>query len=116
VSTPITLDMKIPNGLDGWTLAEAVEGMKWQGLTGLLENTPEEISEQVLLFTWAVRDGQAPTNGQVLAAYYEAASEELDKAYYDEDALTPSQYRYRMGVVKRLVFRKARPAFPVAAR
>ncbi|MFF3665402.1 hypothetical protein [Microtetraspora malaysiensis] len=101
----ITLDMKIPNGCEGWTLTEAVEAMKQRGLTGLLVESPEEISEHVLLFTWAVRDGKTPTTGQVLAAYYEAVSEELDKAYYDDDALTNGQYRYRRTKLRRLVFR-----------
>ncbi|MEU9887957.1 hypothetical protein [Sphaerisporangium sp. NPDC051011] len=105
MSAPITLDMRIPNGADGWTLAEAVEDLKKRGMTGLLEDDLDKISEAVFQFARAVRRGESPTIGQVLAAYYEARTAELEKAYWEDDAITKGQYRYRTGVIKRLVFR-----------
>ncbi|GAA3251351.1 hypothetical protein [Nonomuraea helvata] len=103
----ITLDMTIPHALGEWTLAEAVESLKRQRWTSLLENTPEDISEHELTFRRAVRHGRTPTIGEVLAAYYVAAMEQLDKEYYEDEAITNGQYRYRKSEIRRLVFRKA---------
>ncbi|GAA3722790.1 hypothetical protein GCM10022224_104500 [Nonomuraea antimicrobica] len=107
MNTAITLDMAIPHPIVKRTLAEAVESLKREGWTGLLADTPEDVSEHELTFRRAVRDGRTPTIGEVLAAYYVAAMEELDKAYYEDNEITNGQYRYRKSVVRRLVFRRA---------
>ncbi|MEV0306474.1 hypothetical protein [Nonomuraea fuscirosea] len=107
MNVTIALGMVIPHPIITQTLAEAVESLKREGWTGLLVDTPEDVSEHELSFRRAVRDGRAPTIGEVLAAYYVAAMEALDKAYYEDDEITNGQYRYRKSVVRRLVFRRA---------
>lgn len=103
----ITLDMKISHYPSDWTLAEAVEDLKREKLTRLLENTDEEISEHVLLFKRSVYNGESPTIGQVWAAWFVASIEALDDECYAEGStMTPRQYGARKAAITRLVFRK----------
>jgi hypothetical protein len=105
---PITLDMHVPNATGGWTLAEAVARLQEDGMIALLEKNEDVISEHTWQFWRAIKAGETPTIGQILAAYYEAATEELDKAHYEDDILNRRQYTRRKLAVARLVFRQGR--------
>lgn len=107
----LALDMVIPNGADGWTLQEAIESIKAQGMTRLLERNDEIISEQIYQFESSIRDGKSPTNGQVLAAYYVVAINTLDDEYYADDSeMTSRQYAGKQAAITKTVFRKTRKA------
>jgi hypothetical protein len=97
---------------DGRTLADAVQQLKAQRMTRLL-NPPdsrfaeEELSEQVFLFHRAVDRGDQPTIGQTLAGYWYHANQQIDADYVaDTEANLPERhFSARRAAVNRIVFR-----------
>lgn len=112
----VTLDTRIPNGLYGmpgisedeqtWTLRDAAADLKKRRLTGLL-GKDASLSDLALTFTWAVNDGERPTVGQTLAAYYFAANDAAESAYC-AGGIGARSYAARKAAITRTVFAKGR--------
>lgn len=85
------------------TIAEAVEDLPKTALR-LLESW--EVDDEYAGFVRAVKTGEVPTYGQLLAGYYVAATDELDEQFYTQQSITSHQYRTRRGAVARKVYKR----------
>lgn len=114
----VTLDMRIPNGLQdlasktaeegSWTLAQAVADLKSRGLVRLFARDDAgvaELSDRQISFERAVGRGATPCMGDVLAAYYHAVLAQAEDDWTAE-RITDRQRAARVSAAGRIVFEK----------
>ena len=118
--TDVTLHTRFPQSDEAdaptWTLAEAFAELRRRKLTRLFAYGQEwEMCERAVMFKHAVRDGRVPRVGQVLAAWYCPADDDL-LSKFAAGGMTTAQFDARRGSITRRVFYRAKvlgSRFPV---